>query len=117
MSNFVNLLDIIYPVGSVYITFSDVSPSASIGGTWELLNGVFLYGTSGTTGTKGGESTHTLTINEIPSHKHGLLLPMIVPWKNALKNFWNTPQWASNTSTDYYGQTDPNQITTDSVGG
>ena len=34
MSNFVNLLDIIYPIGSVYITFSDVSPVDAVGGSW-----------------------------------------------------------------------------------
>lgn len=37
MSNFVNLLDIIYPIGSVYITFSSVSPATSIGGTWSQI--------------------------------------------------------------------------------
>lgn len=31
MSNFVNLLDIVYPIGSVYITFSDISPVDSVG--------------------------------------------------------------------------------------
>ena len=30
MSNFVNLLDIVYPVGSVYITFNNVSPAESV---------------------------------------------------------------------------------------
>lgn len=42
MSNFVNLLDIIYPVGSVYITFSDVSPVDSVGGSWEKIDDKFL---------------------------------------------------------------------------
>lgn len=31
MSNFINLLDIVYHIGSVYITFSDVSPVDSVG--------------------------------------------------------------------------------------
>lgn len=31
MSNFINLLDIVYPIGSVDITFSDVSPADSVG--------------------------------------------------------------------------------------
>lgn len=52
MSNFVNLMDIIYPIGSVYISFNSTSPAASVGGTWELLDNVFLYGTSGTIGVK-----------------------------------------------------------------
>lgn len=46
MSNFVNLLDIVYPVGSVYITFSDVSPVDSVGGSWEKIDGKFLQSSS-----------------------------------------------------------------------
>lgn len=42
MPNFVNLLDIVYPVGSAYISFSDVSPVESIGGSWEKIEGKFL---------------------------------------------------------------------------
>lgn len=117
MSNFVNLLDIIYPIGSVYITFSATSPANAVGGTWELLENVFLYSSTGTTGTIGGERTHTLTTDEIPSHKHALELPMIVPWREILLNVWNTPQWTNHGTTDYYGQTDPNRVTTDCVGG
>lgn len=43
MSNFVNLLDIIYPVGSIYFSTSSVSPASSVGGTWTQLK-TFLYG-------------------------------------------------------------------------
>lgn len=46
MSNFVNLLDIVYPVGSVYITFSDISPVDSVGGFWEKIEGKFLQSSS-----------------------------------------------------------------------
>lgn len=48
MSNFVNLLDIVYPVGSVYISFSDVSPVESIGGSWEKIEGKFLQSSNET---------------------------------------------------------------------
>ena len=70
MSNFVNLLDIIYPVGSVYITFNETSPIDTVGGTWELLENIFLYSSSDATGLTGGEATHTLTVNEMPKHNH-----------------------------------------------
>lgn len=48
MSNFVNLLDIVYPIGSIYITFSDVSPVDSVGGSWEKIDGKFLQSSSKT---------------------------------------------------------------------
>lgn len=41
MSNFVNLMDIIYPVGSLYLTTNSVSPVDSIGGTWVKLKIVY----------------------------------------------------------------------------
>ena len=46
MSNFVNLLDIVYPIGSVYITFSNISPVDSVGGSWEKIDGKFLQSSS-----------------------------------------------------------------------
>lgn len=33
MSDFVNLMDIIYPVGSIYQSMNATSPASSIGGT------------------------------------------------------------------------------------
>ena len=70
MSNFVNLLDIVYPVGSVYITFVETSPADVVGGTWELLENKFLYSSANATGIIGGEETHVLTVNEMPKHSH-----------------------------------------------
>ena len=70
MSNFVNLLDVVYPVGSVYITFNETSPTDVVGGTWELLKNTFLYSSADATGITGGEATHTLNVNEMPTHHH-----------------------------------------------
>lgn len=70
MSNFVNLLDIIYPIDSVYITFNTISPANTVGGTWELLKNVFLYSSAGTVGITGGEGTHKLTVDEMPPHTY-----------------------------------------------
>lgn len=56
MSNFVNLIDIIYPVGSVYISFHSTSPAFSIGGTWSQITGKVLRVSRNT--NTGGEDTH-----------------------------------------------------------
>lgn len=42
MSNFVNLLDVIYPVGSLYFSVSEISPADSVGGTWEQIKDTVL---------------------------------------------------------------------------
>lgn len=66
-----NNLDQIYPVGSIYMSVNAVSPSLLFGGTWEKLQDVFLLGANNSNlGTTGGEQTHTLSVNEMPKHKH-----------------------------------------------
>lgn len=60
MSNWVNILDLAYPVGSVYITTSTTSPASTLGGTWSAISEKFLYGHStNTPKTTGGSSSHT----------------------------------------------------------
>lgn len=70
MASWINLLDIIYPVGSVYISYTSISPSTRFGGTWVAITGRFPYFNAGI-GT-GGKNTHTLTVDEMPSHIHSL---------------------------------------------
>lgn len=41
MSTFINLLDVVYPVGSYYITTKSVSHASSFGGTWSCVNDSF----------------------------------------------------------------------------
>ena len=69
------LLDIIYPIGSIYLTFNQSPPAI---GTWELLSpGYFLQSTTSSPGETGGSTTHShktsghvLTAGEMPVHKH-----------------------------------------------
>lgn len=65
-------LDSVYPVGAIYISMNATSPAALFGGTWEQIKDQFLLAASDiyTAGTTGGEATHTLTISEMPKHKH-----------------------------------------------
>lgn len=68
------VLDLVYPVGSIYMSVNATSPSTLFGGTWEQIQGRFLLGMSSSypAGSQGGEAEHTLTSNEIPEHRHYL---------------------------------------------
>ena len=74
MSNFVNLLDIIYPIGSMYISFSSTSPASSIGGTWsQITNRVLRASTDTSTGgsdtqTHNFDHNHYMSMNWDGSH-------------------------------------------------
>lgn len=61
-----------YPVGSIYMSVVETSPASLFGGTWEILNDVFLLaaGSYANAGTFGGEAVHTLTVDEMPAHRH-----------------------------------------------
>ena len=66
-----NIPNKIYPVGSIYMSVNDTSPQVLFGGTWERIQDRFLLaaGSSYNAGSTGGEASHTLSINEIPSHE------------------------------------------------
>lgn len=67
------LLDELYPIGSIYMSVNSANPSTLFGGTWEKIKDRFLLasGDTYTAGDMGGESTHTLTSEEMPEHNHG----------------------------------------------
>ena len=71
-----SLLDLTYPVGSIYISVTATNPSSLFGGAWERIAGRFLlgYNSNWGLGTTGGESSHKLTATEMPSHTHTLRL-------------------------------------------
>ena len=70
--------DCIYPVGSIYFSVKNTNPSKYFGGTWVTWGsgrvpvGVSSDSNFNTVEKTGGESRHTLTVNEIPSHNHSL---------------------------------------------
>ena len=73
------LLNLIYPIGSIYMSVDDISPASQFGGTWERLKDRFLLGAGDaySAGSTGGESEHKLTQDEMPKHFHsGYLLGM-----------------------------------------
>ena len=69
--------NLMYPVGSVYISVSNTSPASLFGGTWAAFGaGRALVGVNtddpdfNTVEKTGGSKTHTLTTVEMPSHTH-----------------------------------------------
>ena len=66
------LLDLIYPIGAIYISATSTSPATLFGGTWEQIEGKFLLAsdTNHEAGTTGGSETVTLTTAEMPAHTH-----------------------------------------------
>lgn len=88
------IIDLIYPVGSIYMSVNQTNPSILFGGSWEQIQNRFLIGagdnysinslggqssviSESSTGITGGPSTNTsgstvLTLNQIPSHQHNI---------------------------------------------
>lgn len=69
-----SIIDCLLPVGMIIQLYSHADPNTMYPGTtWVRMANTFLWGcdASGEIGTTGGEKTHTLTVNELPSHNHG----------------------------------------------
>ena len=75
--------DVVYPIGSIYMSVNNVDPHDLFGGTWQQIKDRFLLacGDSYENGSTGGSANHTpqgsvgnttLSVNQIPSHEHGL---------------------------------------------
>lgn len=73
----VELMNVIYPVGSIYMSVNNTNPGELFGGTWvawgsgKVPVGVDTAQTEFNTVEKsGGAKTHTLSVNEMPAHTH-----------------------------------------------
>ena len=66
------IINKIYPIGSIYISTNTTNPSEFLGGVWAQIKDKFLLASGDiySNGSTGGEATHTLTIDEMPSHTH-----------------------------------------------
>ena len=103
----VELIKLVFPIGSTYITQTNTNPSEILKfGTWERVKGKVLVGLDeddtafNTIGKTGGEKTHTLTINEMPAHNHsarfceGTGIYAAFPKGNG-----SNPEWGGSTNT------------------
>lgn len=79
---YINLLEIVYPVGSVYITTLNTSPAELVGGTWEEIgrpSGDYKYCglLTGTPQEKIGTyyGSERIEKEQVPNHWHPLSAP------------------------------------------
>ena len=88
--------DLIYPIGAIYLSVSATNPAILFGGKWEQIKDRFLLaaGDIYAIGTTGGEATHKLTIEEMPSHKHQI---------NTNNDDWNNSPNGGNYGTTHDG--------------
>lgn len=63
-----NWVDILHPVGSFYFSTASTPPASLFGGTWVQITGAVIRGNNSL--GYGGSDTHSLTENEMPSHRH-----------------------------------------------
>lgn len=71
-----NIFELIYPVGSIYISTVSTNPNTLFGvGTWTQIKDTFLLaaGSSYSAGSTGGEVTHKLSVSEMPNHQHRII--------------------------------------------
>ena len=68
------VFDMVYPVGSVYVSVNSTSPATLFGGKWVQIKDKFLLSAGDTykAGATGGEATHVLTVDEMPRHNHSI---------------------------------------------
>lgn len=63
----------VFPIGYIYMTVDgSFNPNNTFGGTWTRIKDRFLLASGDiySNNVMDGESTHTLTVDELPSHKH-----------------------------------------------
>lgn len=67
-----DIVNIVYPVGSIYMSVNDVSPQTLFGGEWEAIQGRFLLGADASVpaGSEGGEAEVALQEAHTPPHTH-----------------------------------------------
>lgn len=97
-----SICNLIYPVGSIYLSINNTNPKVLFGGNWESISGYYLYaGTGGTTAgsnTSGTPSNNTsgsttLSVSQIPSHTH--TMSSSGAHKHQYQGYWTVPSQTS----------------------
>lgn len=71
-SKFTSLLDLVFPIGSTYMSMGSASPDTLFGGTWSKVTGgvLALAGTSGYAAAGAAGGSKKISVSQMPSHAH-----------------------------------------------
>lgn len=88
-SKFTSLLDLVFPIGSTYMSMGSASPGTLFGGTWSKVTGgvLALAGTTGYAAAGAVGGSKKISISQMPSHAH--------PYIDTGKFCWNVSIAAS----------------------
>ena len=97
------ILNKVYPVGSIYITLSTLNPSTILGGgEWRKITSGTMLLSSGADyplRSTGGEKNHILTTSEIPMHTHRIWNPNIpVDTRNMMQDHYHATGTTENNN-------------------
>lgn len=98
LEDITGIANLIYPVGSIYMSLNPVNPSTLFGGTWEQIEDRFLLAAGATYkgGTENANGVSSKVTVNIPNHKH---LTPLVKSGNYL-GFWTGGDSKSHTSSN-----------------
>lgn len=71
--SWISLLDIMYPVGAVYISCNSNSPAEIVGGTWTRIQDACLAACGSTYDPIAYNGSYKISVNQMPSHIHPLI--------------------------------------------
>lgn len=73
---FINILEIVYPIGSIYISTANVSPAETIGGSWTQIQGATLgfTGSNGFAASMAYGGSLKISTNQMPPHGHQVVV-------------------------------------------
>lgn len=104
------LMELVFPIGSTYITQDNTNPNTILGfGIWERFKGLIALGLDendvdfNEIGKTGGEKEHTLTIDEMPSHRHKIKFEYASSGTDRTSIGTSSGSLADDRSTEYVG--------------
>ena len=109
---FVNLGQVMWPVGSYYFSNDSTSPSNLFGGVWTPIDsGRFICaaGSGYNAGTQGGSNSVVLSTEQMPKHSHGM--SKSITDGGTSQGYWNL-QWGNHSKPNgnlYTDETGGNQ--------